>query len=148
MIKKLIPTAMLSLLLMCSVASCEKVDHESIVPQFSSISCSPAQHKAGDSIIVVAHQMVIGKLINATTYKWSFTYTNPRTYTDTTVVKTEKVIYDITPTDPMMGFRLPAGIPRSTFTVTIQANYSLSGQTAAGQIYGSASKSGHFNVWE
>jgi len=148
MIKKLIPIAMLPLLMMVAFASCEKTDHESVVPQFSSITCSPSSPKAGDSITVVAHQAIIGKLINSTTYKWSFTYINPRTYTDTTVVKTVQIIYDMAPTDPMMGFRIPAGTPRSSLTVSISANYSLSGQTATGQIYGSASKSAHFSVWE
>lgn len=148
MIKKLIPTAMLSLLLMIGLTSCEKTDHESVVPQFSSITCSPSTIKAGDSITVVAHQSVIGQLINSTTYKWSFTYKNPRNYTDTTVVKTVQIVYDMNPNDPMMGFRIPAGTPRSSLTVSIHANYSLSGQTATGQIYGSASKSAHFTVWE
>lgn len=129
-----------------ALVSCDKVDGESIVPHFDKITCSPERPHPGDSITLTAHQDVKGKNINATTYNWSFTfsYFSDGQATRDTVVALPPVEtnYDgISSADPVIGFRLPTNIASESVTVSLHANYNLTGQTALGQIYGSASRS-------
>ena len=122
--------------------ACEKTDSNSIVPQFSSITCEPENPAAGDSITLTAHQSVRGHLINSTTYRWAFTYIDGSTFSDTTVVRNVEVVYDaVDGTDPQVGFRIPSDTPSNKLTVSLTALYSLSGQTETGQIFGQAARS-------
>ncbi len=132
------------------LASCDKVDGTSVVPVFDAIQSSNDRPAPGDSVNFTAHQAVMGKLINATTYTWSFRYSyfkEEAMTADTVVVKSVQTNYDgIDSSDPKMGFRLPQDIAGASFTVTIHASYSLSGQTAEGAIYGQATRTRNFNI--
>lgn len=132
------------------LASCDNVDGTSVVPVFDAIQSSNDRPAPGDSVNFTAHQAVMGKLINATTYTWSFRYSyfkEEAMTADTVVVKSVQTNYDgIDSSDPKMGFRLPQDIAGASFTVTIHASYSLSGQTAEGAIYGQATRTRNFNI--
>jgi hypothetical protein len=140
--KSLIFTALFGITSLLAFTACEKTDNTSIVPQFSSITCQPEKPAAGDSITLTAHQSVRGHLINSTTYRWAFTYIDGTTFNDTTVVRNVEVVYDaVDGADPQVGFRIPADTPSNKLTVSLTALYSLSGQTATGQIFGQAARS-------
>ena len=127
-----------------SIVSCSTdVDGTSIVPVFDKIICSPEHPAPGDSVTVTGHQVVMGKLVNATTYNWDFTYTRAETNRDTTITRSTHVVYDAEggSADPVMGFRIPADSPGRYLKVSLHATYSLSGQTAEGAIYGEATRS-------
>lgn len=132
------------------LVSCDKVDGTSIVPVFDVINSSNENPAPGDSVNFTAHQAVTGKLINATTYTWSFRYSyfkEDAMTADTVVVKSVQTNYDgIDSSDPKMGFRVPSNIAGASFVVAIDASYSLSGQTSEGAIYGHATRSRNFNI--
>ena len=130
-----------------TISSCDKTDGISVVPKFSSISCEPTTPAPGDTMTLTAHQSVHGKLIYSATYKWGFRYFDDILQRDTTVYRTESVVYDnIGGPDPQMGFRLPAYSTASRLYVTLTASYGLSGQTEQGQIFGQASTSSTVNI--
>lgn len=129
---------------------CSNDELYSIVPHFSKIECQPNPITPGDSITLTARQDQLGKLINATSYDWSFKYSyfyDGAATKDTTVnMPTVKTNYDgISNADPVMGFRVPANIA-SNLTVTINAFYSLSAQTSTGQLYGQANRTNQITV--
>lgn len=142
--KHLIFMALLFVAIDFAICSCEKENGISIVPQFSGITCNPSQPMPGDSITLTAVQAQVGELINRTSYDWSFQYSyftgDGDAAQDTTVTKSVSVVYDNNPSDPVIGFLVPANIA-SDLNVSIHANYALSGQTASGQIYGQATRS-------
>lgn len=130
-----------------ALGSCDKTNGISIVPKFSSITCDPESPVAGDTMTFTAHQSLQGKLIYSATYKWAFRYFDDQLQRDTTVYRSENVVYDaIGGPDPQMGFRLPAYSTARQLYVNLNASYGLSGQTEQGQIFGQGSVSGTVNI--
>jgi len=142
--KNLIFTGLLFMAISVAFISCKEDDGISIVPHFSSITCEPSSPAPNDSITLTAVQDQIGNLINRTSYNWSFSYSyftgNGSEAKDTTVTKSTTVVYDVNKSNPVMGFRVPEKIA-SDLSVSLDANYNLSGQTEGGQIYGRATRS-------
>ncbi|MBO4905664.1 MAG: hypothetical protein J5486_01340 [Bacteroidaceae bacterium] len=131
--------------------ACDETDGISVVPVLDKITLEPNLPAPGDSITATAHQAVKGKLINATTYNWQFTYWTQAD--DGSTVKVDTLLSQHTNYDgeyngdPYMGYRLPTTIvPGSSIMITINASYSCSGQTAQGALYGSANKTQSFSI--
>ncbi len=137
-----IATCCLAAAMLAAIGACTEVDSESIVPHFSAITCEPQHPAPGDSVTLTAVQDQVGHLINATTYTWELTYTQP-TMADTTVTISNHIVYDLEGgnANPQVGFRIPADTPGRYLHVTLRATYSLSGQDRNGAIYGSATRS-------
>lgn len=141
--KGFIISGLFAVLLSATFIGCSETDGISVVPAFDAIYCSPTSPAAGDSITLTAHQAQMGKLINKTSYNWTFSchvFYDGAASRDTTFTRTVNTNYDgISNADPVIGVFVPENIA-SDLTVTLHANYSLSGQTASGQLYGQATR--------
>jgi hypothetical protein len=148
--KKLIFSSLLMAMCCNLWIGCSNDDVYSIVPHFSTIECRPNPVTPGDSITLTARQDQMGKLINATSYDWSFSYQyfyDGAVTKDTTVyLPTVKTNYDgISNADPVIGFHVPTNIA-GNLTVTINAFYSLSAQSSSGALYGQANRTNQIPV--
>lgn len=104
--------------------SCEEKDYTSQMPTFSGFTLNMDAPSRGDSIVITAKQITKGKLINGTTYQWTITDSRDSTvYTET-----QEVIYDHEPSDPVLGYRIPANARTGRYTVSFYARYKYSGQ--------------------
>ncbi len=126
--------------------ACDDTDGTSVVPQFDKIDIAPNRPAPGDSLTATAHQAVKGKLINATTYNWTFTYYVQ--HDDGSVEKLDTTLthhtnYDgESSDDPSIGYRLPAtAVGGTQMQISLRATYNCSGQTASGALYGEATRS-------
>ena len=141
--KSLVINSLFVVLLSIAFIGCSETDGISVVPAFDAIYCTPTSPAAGDSITLTAHQAQMGKLINKTSYNWTFScqiFYDGAASRDTTFTRTVNTNYDgISNADPVIGVYVPKNIA-GDLTVTLNANYSLSGQTASGQLYGQATR--------
>lgn len=104
--------------------SCEEKDYTSQMPTFSGFTLNMDAPSRGDSVIITAKQITQGKLLNGTTYQWTITDSH-----DSTVYQeVQEVIYDHEPSDPVVGYRIPADARTGRYTVNFYAKYKYSGQ--------------------
>lgn len=104
--------------------SCEEKDYTSQMPTFSGFTLNMDAPSRGDSVIITAKQITQGKLLNGTTYQWTITDSH-----DSTVYQeTQEVVYDHEPSDPVVGYRIPADARTGRYTVSFYAKYKYSGQ--------------------
>lgn len=114
----------LTLAMVSVFTSCEEKDYTSQLPTFSGFKLSKEVISRGDSIVVTAKQISKGKLLNGTTYKWTIKDSN-----DSTVYEdNQDIIYDHEPSDPVIGYRIPADARTGRYTVSFYAKYKYSGQ--------------------
>ena len=116
----------LGVIAICMASSCEKKNYDSYPPSWLGFDV-PASVQAGQTITARAVQAEKGRLINATTYKWTL-YVERASKKDTltNIVRTN---YDGTDnSDPTWTITIPADArPGTPATLLFEASYSYSG---------------------
>lgn len=115
--------AMLSLILgVCAFVfmSCDE-DESSCLPVFSELSVTPEAAYPGTSVKVEAVQAVRGRLLYKAVYTWVVTM--PGGGANDEIRKTETIVYDSNPKNPVFTFDVPADALEGAYSVTFQAQY-------------------------
>lgn len=121
----------LGVIAVCMATSCEKKNYDSYPPSWLGFDV-PATVQPGQTFTARAVQAEKGRLINATSYKWTL-YVECASKIDTlsNIVRTN---YDGTDnSDPQYSFTIPAEAkPGTAATLVFEASYSFSGKGVEG----------------